>query len=246
VSLLFRETRNTTLGIHTGVRYTRKDDPTHSLLAVKGLRPPRLRRVAVRGGGEEPRRGRGGERSGSDHHQTYRATRVGHPPNNTHPDQPPHSTPPYSDRDPTHPGLSQYSTLGTTQRRPIGRGSCFYGGECTMERSSSSRNCTRECATWSSVLLGTRKWIQKKKKKKLARAVVRSIRGSNLRREAFNDCINDGNSKGWFKCGSEAVTVKPLQLLCNVQTRWDSCFRMLEWLWMLRLVCVSVLKLSFI
>jgi hypothetical protein len=35
-----------------------------------------------------------------------------------------------------------------------------------MERSSSSRNCTREHATWSSVLLGARKWIQKKKKKK--------------------------------------------------------------------------------
>jgi hypothetical protein len=145
VSLLFREVQNTTLGIHTGVRYTRKDNPTHSLLAVKGLRPPRLRRVAVRGGGEEPRRGRGGERSGSDHHQTYRATRAGHPPNNTHPDQPPHSTPPYSDRDPTHPGLSQYSTLGTAQHWPISRGSCFYGGECTMKRSSSSRNCTREC-----------------------------------------------------------------------------------------------------
>jgi hypothetical protein len=80
----------------------------------------------------------------------------------------------------------------------------------------------------------------------LARAVVRSIRGSNLRREAFNDCINDGNSKGWFKCGSKAVTVKPLQLLRDVQTRWDSCFRMLERLRMLRLVCVSVLKLSFI
>jgi hypothetical protein len=141
-----------------------KKGRSHTLTPCsEGPRPPRLRRVVVRGGGEEPRRGRGGERSGSDHHQTYRATRAGHPPNNTHPDQPPHSTPPYSDRDPTHPGLSQYSTLGTAQRRPIGRGSCFYGGECTMERSSSSRNCTRERATWSSVLLGARKWIQKKK-----------------------------------------------------------------------------------
>jgi hypothetical protein len=63
--------------------------------------------------------------------------------------------------------MGMYIGIGTAQRRPIGRGSCFYGGECTMERSSSSRNCTREHATWSSVLLGAWKWIQKKKKSTL-------------------------------------------------------------------------------
>ena len=80
----------------------------------------------------------------------------------------------------------------------------------------------------------------------LARAVVRTIRGSNLRREAFNDCIIEGNMKGWFQRDGEAAIVKLLQLLRSVQTRWDSCYRMFERLQMLRPVCVYTLKLFFV
>ena len=76
--------------------------------------------------------------------------------------------------------------------------------------------------------------------------VVQTIWGSNLHQEAFNNCINDGNSKGWFKCDGKAVIVKPLQLLCSVQTWWDLCYHMLEWLQMLHPVSVYVLKLFFI
>ena len=45
-----------------------------------------------------------------------------------------------------------------------GRGSCFYGGGFTIEGSSSRRRITGVRATWSSVLLGARKWKRKKKK----------------------------------------------------------------------------------
>jgi hypothetical protein len=80
----------------------------------------------------------------------------------------------------------------------------------------------------------------------LARAVVRAIRGSNLRREEFNEVITQGNSKGRFKSvDGEVITVRPLQLLRDVRTRWDSCYRMLERLQGLRPVC-AVLNLFFV
>ena len=49
----------------------------------------------------------------------------------------------------------------------------------------------------------------------LARAVVRVIRGSGSRRDAFDEVIVRGNAKGWFKQGkpSQIIQVKPLQLL---------------------------------
>jgi hypothetical protein len=48
-----------------------------------------------------------------------------------------------------------------------------------------------------------------------ARTVVRVIRGSGMRREAFEDVIKDGNSKGWFKEGQppKIIQLKRLQLL---------------------------------
>jgi hypothetical protein len=80
--------------------------------------------------------------------------------------------------------------------------------------SSSSSDGSEEPSTYHPISLG--------------RAVVRAIRGSGLRREAFQEVIENGNAKGWFKEGGKIVQVKPLQLLQDVQTRWDSVFHMLS------------------
>ena len=70
------------------------------------------------------------------------------------------------------------------------------------------------------------------------RDIVRVIRGSGMRREAFEEVIEDGNEKGWFKEGDppKAIEIKPLQLLRDVPTRWDSIFLMLRRLRLLRQV----------
>ena len=62
----------------------------------------------------------------------------------------------------------------------------------------------------------------------LASQVVRAIRGSSNRREAFKAVIDNGNQKGWFKENGQTIQLKHLQLLRYVRTRWDSCFRMLS------------------
>jgi hypothetical protein len=64
----------------------------------------------------------------------------------------------------------------------------------------------------------------------LARAAVRAIRGSGLRRDEFDEVIKNGNDKGWFKQGRPPKTVKVerRQLLRDVRTRWDSVYRMLN------------------
>jgi hypothetical protein len=79
-----------------------------------------------------------------------------------------------------------------------------------------------------------------------ARAVVRAIRGSGLRRDAFNEVIVNGNAKGWFKQGQPPKTVKlkPLQLLRDVRTRWDSVYHMLNRLRELRPVMFPSGELS--
>jgi hypothetical protein len=63
-----------------------------------------------------------------------------------------------------------------------------------------------------------------------ARTVVRAIRGSGMRRDAFDEVITNGNSKGWFKAGQppKIIQLKRLQLLRDVRTRWDSEFYMLN------------------
>jgi hypothetical protein len=63
-----------------------------------------------------------------------------------------------------------------------------------------------------------------------ARTVVRVIRGSGLRRDAFDEVIVNGNAKGWFKQGQPIVIikVKQLQLLRDVRSRWDSIYLMLN------------------
>lgn len=63
-----------------------------------------------------------------------------------------------------------------------------------------------------------------------ARGVVQAIRKSGKRREAFDEMVRLGNSKGWFKSGNPPRTVllKELQLLRDASTRWDSVFLMLN------------------
>lgn len=62
------------------------------------------------------------------------------------------------------------------------------------------------------------------------RSVVRVIRGSGMRRDAFDEVIMNGNERGWFKSGQPPVIVKikSLQLLRDVRTRWDSVYLMLN------------------
>jgi hypothetical protein len=55
----------------------------------------------------------------------------------------------------------------------------------------------------------------------LGRNIVRVLRSSGQRRDAFDQLIRDGNEKGWF-------TVEQLQLLRDVKTRWDSIYFMLR------------------
>ena len=62
----------------------------------------------------------------------------------------------------------------------------------------------------------------------LGRAVVRVIRASGARREAFDDIITTGNAKNWFRDGEKTIQVKPLQLLRDVSTRWDSVYYMIN------------------
>jgi hypothetical protein len=61
----------------------------------------------------------------------------------------------------------------------------------------------------------------------LVRAIVRVIRASGLRRDAFNEVIKNGNERGWFKVDDRVVKLDQLQLLRDVETRWDSVFHML-------------------
>jgi len=73
----------------------------------------------------------------------------------------------------------------------------------------------------------------------VACAAVRAIRGSGKRRRDFKQVIADGNKGGWFKAGwpPEMVHLKPLQLLRDIPTGWDSVFHMLHRLREMRPVC---------
>jgi hypothetical protein len=70
------------------------------------------------------------------------------------------------------------------------------------------------------------------------RNIVRVIRGSGTRRDAFDDAVKNSNEKGWFKVGQPPVVtkIKPQQLLRDVRTRWDSTYLMLNRLCEMRLV----------
>lgn len=76
-----------------------------------------------------------------------------------------------------------------------------------------------------------------------ARRIIRLLRSSDQRRDGFQKHIQDGNREGWFfgrdKDGDRCqVTVKELQPLRDVKTRWDSVYHMLGRLRALRPVCL--------
>ena len=62
----------------------------------------------------------------------------------------------------------------------------------------------------------------------LGHTVIQAIWASGSQWEAFNDVIKTGNAKNWFKDGSKIIQVKPLQLLWDVSTRWDSVYHMIN------------------
>ena len=74
----------------------------------------------------------------------------------------------------------------------------------------------------------------------VARTAVRAIQGSGKRQRDFATVIADGNKGGWFKVGQllETVKLKPLQLLRDIPTWWDSVFHMLHRLCEMRPVCL--------
>jgi hypothetical protein len=60
------------------------------------------------------------------------------------------------------------------------------------------------------------------------RAIIRGIRASGQRQEQFTNVILGGNQYGWWRDGQgSVVTIKPMQLLRDVRTRWDSTYQML-------------------
>jgi hypothetical protein len=78
----------------------------------------------------------------------------------------------------------------------------------------------------------------------LGRAVVRAIQASSTLCNAFDELIETGNKKGYFKAGEPAQTVEvqKLQLLRDVCTQWDSVYYMLNRLRELRPVRDVTLK----
>jgi hypothetical protein len=64
----------------------------------------------------------------------------------------------------------------------------------------------------------------------MARAAIRAIRVSSARRDAFLAVIKDGNKDGRFKDPNTKNTIqlKPLQLLRDIPTRWDSVYYMIN------------------
>jgi hypothetical protein len=69
------------------------------------------------------------------------------------------------------------------------------------------------------------------------RNVVRVLRSSGQRREKFNEVIVDGNAKGWFLVADKVVQLPVVQLLRDVQTRWDSVYFMIRRIRQMRPVC---------
>jgi hypothetical protein len=57
--------------------------------------------------------------------------------------------------------------------------------------------------------------------------LVRAMRASDQRKEMFKQVIDDGNERGWFKAADgKVIQLKPLELLHDVRTRWDSVYEM--------------------
>jgi hypothetical protein len=75
----------------------------------------------------------------------------------------------------------------------------------------------------------------------LGRNIVRGIRSSGQRRLNFEQTIEDGNQKGWFRVGNPptALQIRRLQLLHDIKTRWDSIYFMIKRLREMRPVCYT-------
>ena len=74
-------------------------------------------------------------------------------------------------------------------------------------------------------------WLEALKKDPVqkARKIVRTVRSSGQRREAFQTTISSGNQMRVFKDDDgDVVALKNLQLLADVKHRWDSLYLMLH------------------
>ncbi|KAN0114259.1 Ribonuclease H-like domain containing protein [Russula decolorans] len=70
---------------------------------------------------------------------------------------------------------------------------------------------------------------------KRARRIVRIVRSSDQRKQAFKKVINTGNHSGWFRShNNEVIELPDLELLRDVKTQWDSVYCMIERLLVLR------------
>jgi hypothetical protein len=68
----------------------------------------------------------------------------------------------------------------------------------------------------------------------LGRRIVRAIRSSGQRREAFENLTNEGIKQHWFVIGTNPEENKYHELLRDVKTRWDSMFQMIRRLRVMR------------
>jgi hypothetical protein len=81
---------------------------------------------------------------------------------------------------------------------------------------------------------------------KRARRIVRIVRSSDQRKQAFKKVINTGNHSGWFRShDNEVIELPDLELLRDVKTRWDSVYCMIEHLLVLRPVSVHMYGHTF-
>lgn len=60
------------------------------------------------------------------------------------------------------------------------------------------------------------------------RKIVMAIRASGQRREALTTWIENGNKSRLFVLQNKSVEIKPMQLLRDVRTRWDSTYQMIK------------------
>ena len=83
------------------------------------------------------------------------------------------------------------------------------------------------------------------------RKIVMAIRSSGQRRDALMSWIEMGNQSGLFVLQNTPVQIKPMQLLRDVGTRWDSTYQMIKRCIEMRLVrrtlhfMISINNLSF-
>ena len=82
----------------------------------------------------------------------------------------------------------------------------------------------------------------------LGRDIVCVLWNSGQRRDLFDDIIQDGNEKGWFEVGDPPVPVqlRPVQLLHDMITRWDTVYYMVRCLHEMRPVSQLDFSLNLI